>query len=111
MMWSSRLSLVTFFMMLSCLVVFCEEESCSKDGTDCGEKKKSLMLEPEIEAYDNKNEDSERIIDESLNMSSESATDDDTEEVDGIFEPCIKSGKGGQLHRLMVEKAGYQLTE
>merc|ERR1712179_669328 len=91
--WSSRLSLAALFVLSSWLVVLSEEESCSKDGSVCGEEEKSLMLEAEKEADNTEDEE------------------DDTEEVDGIFEPCTKSEKGGQLQRLMIEKAGYQLTE
>ena len=69
------------------------------------------MLEAEKEADNTEDVDDEGVVDETLNASSETAEEDDTEEVDGIFEPCTKSEKGGQLHRIMIEKAGYQLTE
>merc|ERR1719369_885249 len=110
-MWSSRLSLAALFVLSSWLVVLSEEESCSKDGSVCGEEEKSLMLEAEKEAESTEDDYDEGVVDEALNVSLETSEEDDTEEVDGIFEPCTKSEKGGQLQRLMIEKAGYQLTE
>merc|ERR1719222_618762 len=110
-MWSSRLLFAAIFVFSSWVVVCSEEQSCSKDGSVCGEEEKSLMLEAEKEADNIEDEDDEGVVDEPLNVSADTAADDDTEEVDGIFEPCTKTEKGGQLQRLMVEKAGYQLTE
>ena len=33
------------------------------------------------------------------------------EEVDGVFEPCMVSREEGQLHRMLMEKAGHPLTQ
>merc|ERR1719147_553007 len=36
---------------------------------------------------------------------------DDTEEVDGEFEPCKKTDADGQLQRMLMTKAGYTLED
>ena len=36
---------------------------------------------------------------------------DTTDEVLGVFEPCVVSKEGGQLHRMLMERAGHPLTQ
>jgi len=101
-----RFSLAAFIALSLCLVILCEEESCSKDGEDCAENDKSVMLE-----RDNKMEvleDDEGIVEEKTDKSTKT---DEIEEVDGMFEPCTKTEKGGQLYKMMILNAGYKLTE
>ena len=95
-----RLSLATLVVLSLCFVVLCEEESCSKDGQDCGEKDRSVMLERENKM--------EGIVEEKTNQSTKT---DNIEEVDGMFEPCTKTEKGGQLYKMMILNAGYKLAE
>ena len=42
-----RLSQATFVVLRLCFVVLCEEETCSKDGQDCGDEGRSAMMERE----------------------------------------------------------------
>ena len=115
-MGSSTLSLVALLVLSSCLVVCGEEGSCSKDSSDCEEEEKSLMLETNIGENNSEGEDDNGVvIGENTNVNSETSIDDDDdeieiEEVDGAFEPCNKTEKGGQLYRMMIESAGYQLS-
>merc|ERR1712142_268894 len=113
-MRSSRLSLVSLLVLLSCLVVCGEEGSCSKDSSDCEEEEKSLMLETNIGENNHEVEDDNGVVKgENTNVNSETSIDDDDDEiqeVDGAFEPCNKTEKGGQLYRMMIESAGYQLS-
>ena len=101
-----RLSLATLVVLSLCFGVLCEEESCSKDGHDCGEKERSVMLERENKMEDL--EDNEGIVEEKANQSTKT---DNIQEVDGMFEPCTKTEKGGQLYKMMILKAGYKLAE
>ena len=100
------LSLATVVLLSICIVILCEEESCSKDGHDCGEKERSVMLERENKMEDL--EDNEGIVEEKANQSTKT---DNIEEVDGMFEPCTKTEKGGQLYKMMIMNAGYKLAE
>ena len=101
-----RLSLATLVVLSLCFGVLCEEESCSKDGQDCGEKDRSVMLERQNKMEDL--EDDEGIVEEKANKSTQT---DDIEEVDGMFEPCTKTEKGGQLYKMMILNAGLKLAE
>ena len=101
-----RLSLVTLVVLSLHFVVLCEEESCSKDGQDCSEEERSVMLERESKMEDL--EDDEGIVEEKGNQITKT---DDVKEVDGMFEPCTKTEKGGQLYKMMILNAGYKLSE
>ena len=100
------LSLATVVLLSICIVILCEEESCSKEGHDCGEKERSVMLERENKMEDL--EDDGGIVEEKANQSTKT---DNIQEVDGMFEPCTKTEKGGQLYKMMILKAGYKLAE
>ena len=95
------LSLATVVLLSICIVILCEEESCSKDGQGCGEKERSARLERENKMEDL--EDDEGIVEEKANKSTQT---EDIEEVDGMFEPCTKTEKGGQLYKMMILNAG-----
>ena len=94
-------SLATVLLLSICIVILCEEESCSKDGQGCGENESSIMLERENKMEDL--EDDEGIVEEKANKSTQT---DDIEEVDGMFEPCTKTEKGEQLYKMMILNAG-----
>merc|ERR1719154_769498 len=101
-----RLSLATLLFLSLCLVILCDEDSCSKDAQDCGEKERSVLLERENKIEDL--EDDEGIVEEKTDQSTKT---DEIEEVDGMFEPCTKTEKGGQLYKMMILNAGYTLAE
>jgi len=103
-----RLSVATLIALSLCFVILCEEESCSKDGQDCAEKERSVMLESESKMEDDDDDDDEGIVEEKENPSAQT---DEIEEVDGMFEPCTKTEKGGQLYKKMILNAGYKLAE
>jgi len=95
----------------------CEDGTCSKDGQDCGEEVKSIMVERVEETPDDPDDD-EGIVDEdeveggnSKSGTTEKQINDEIEEVDGLFEPCSKSEEGGQLYKMMILQAGYKLAE
>ena len=54
------LSLATVVLLSICIVILCEEESCTKDGQGCGENESSVMLERENKMEDL--EDDEGIV-------------------------------------------------
>merc|ERR1719318_1945347 len=53
-------------------------------------------------------DDDEGVVEEKENQS---ARTDEIEEVDGMFEPCTKSEKDGQLYKKMILNAGYKLAK
>jgi len=67
--------------------------SCSKDDSNCDEPLGSVMAEAAEK--------------------SKAIEVDDTDEVDGVFEPCkVSQDKdGGQLHRMLMNKAGHKIRE
>ena len=70
-------------------------------------------VEDEADKIENIQED-EGIVEEKDKLKEEkgeSTYDDETEEVDGMFEPCTKTEFGGQLHKMMILQAGYKLAE
>jgi len=71
------------------------EGSCSKDDPNCDEPLGSMMAEAAEKS---------KAIDEEV---------DDTDEVDGVFEPCkVSQDKdGGQLHQMLMNKAGHEIRE
>jgi len=71
------------------------EGSCSKDDPNCDEPLGSVMSEAAEKS---------KAIDEEV---------DDTDEVDGVFEPCrVSQDKdGGQLHKMLMNKAGHEIKE
>ena len=92
-------------------VSYAEDGSCSKDDQDCGAELKSGMVDQTINEDDIiKEDDDEGIVEETEDEKKQDEIDD-TEEVDGAFEPCTKIEMGGQLYKLMIQNAGYKLTE
>eukprot|EP00092_Neocalanus_flemingeri_P008526 GFUD01009185.1.p1 GENE.GFUD01009185.1~~GFUD01009185.1.p1 ORF type:complete len:241 (-),score=89.30 GFUD01009185.1:333-1055(-) len=113
-----RLSLAVLIVLSTCFVTNCEEGSCSRDGQDCGEEEKSFMVKTEdkVEELGDLGEnilEDEGIVEENENLKDEKRETmyDNEEEVDGMFEPCVKTEYGGQLHKMMILQAGYKLTE
>ena len=97
--------MAALILLSSCLVTLCEEGSCSKDSPECGDEERSLMVESENKVEDL--EEDEGIV----NENDKTMEYEEIEEVDGLFEPCTKSEKGGQLYKMMILNAGYKLSE
>merc|ERR1711915_1070735 len=101
------------FLIFNLSVNYAEDGSCSKDGQDCGAELKSGMVEQTIDEDDitkEDDDDDEGIVEETEGEKIQDEIDD-TEEVDGAFEPCTKIEMGGQLYKLMIQNAGYKLTD
>jgi len=83
-----------------------EHETCKADDTECNDDKDDVNEDNNVESLmvqaANKNG--------KLNQTQESE-EDDTEEVDGEFEPCKKTEADGQLQRMLMTNAGYKLEK
>ena len=56
------------------------------------------------------NDDEDSIVEENV-IEKKEVTSDETEEVDGLFEPCTRTEYGGQLQKMLILHTGYKLTE
>ena len=112
-----KLFLTVLIIFSSTFVILCEDLSCSKDSEECGEEERSVMLDREENVEDLqdsniKHDDEEGIVEENENLiERKDVIIDETEEVDGLFEPCTRTEYGGQLHKMLILHAGYKLAE
>ena len=87
-----------------------EHETCEADDTECNDGKDDLNEDL------NENNNVESLMVQAANKNgklnqTQESEEDDTEEVDGEFEPCKKTEADGQLQRMLMTNAGYKLEK